>query len=210
MKYFLLAFLFTLFLKADTDSVDTSDFDYGMITPMEFSYINTKDDGALYQAGIGFGASLEYNLLELEVLAMVMPYTHSDTLFYWDDYSEPYGDTIKYGGIFLYRLDSKWQIGADYFKYIFVTNNGKISEGTSYGEMSSYGVRVAYTPFTDILIKKNGVFSITLSLGYLNAPNITYEKKIKDYIGWDWEIQHIKKKYDLSGPIMTLGLIKKF
>lgn len=213
MKYFLLAFLFTLFLKADTDSVDTSYFSWNLIIPMEFSYINTKDDGTLQHAGVGFGASLEYNLFEIQISGMFIPYTDSDTLFNWNDESFDIGDTIKYGGTLLYKLNNHWQIGINHSKYEVLTNKGQYNGGTTYGKMSSYGLKVLYDPLADINSKRIGPLLMVISAGYLNAPNITYEEKNKiqySIARREWEVQHIKKKYDLSGPMLTLGLLKKF
>ena len=209
MRYFLLPLFFTIFLKADTDSVDTSSFDFAWIAPMEFSYISTKDDGTLYHIGVGVGASLEYNLFEVQTSLMFIPGTKSNTLFSWNDESFSIGDTIKYGGTLLYKLNNNWQIGIDYSKYEFLTNKGEISNGgTTYGKASSSNLMVLYDPLGDINIEKERALLIVGSLGYFNAPDVTYEEKIKYYYGG--ETQHIKKKYDLSGSIFTLGLMKKF
>ena len=209
MRYFLLPLLFTLLLKADTDSVDTSNFDFSWIMPIEFSYINTKDDGTLYHIGAGVGASLGYNLFEIQTSVMFIPGTKSNTLFNWNDKSYSIGDTIKYGGALLYKLNNNWQIGVEYSKYEFLTNKGEISNGgTTYGKASSSSLMFLYDPLGDINIEKNGALLIVGSLGYFNAPDVTYEEKIKHY--YYGETQHIKEKYDLSGSIFTLGLMKRF
>jgi len=215
MRFFLLPILIILLLEADTDSVDTSSFDFHTIVPVEFSYIETRDDGTLYHFGVGFGASLEYDLFEFQISGMIIPLTKSDTLFTWsNNEAETPFDTLKYGGTFLYKLNSHWQMGLDYQKYLSVTNDGKIDDrGTTYGRMSSYGLKFTYDPLASIQSKKEGTWLLTLLVGYLDASNITYEEKKSvryNIARREWEIQHIKKSYDLSGGMLTLGIMGKF
>ena len=206
MRYFLLPIIFLFFVNADTNNIDTSSFDYGKIMPIEFSYINTKDDGALYHMGIGIGGFLEYDLFELQLSFNFIRFRSSDTLFYWNDKMPQFGDTFKWGGTIFYKLSSHWQIGVDYSKYIFGTNEGKLEGGTTYGYMSSYGLKFLYDPLADIMEQDEPLLMVFL-LGYINAPNITYKEEIRETYNYSYIVE---KRYDLSGPIVTFGLMKKF
>jgi len=211
MKYFLLTIVLTLFLKADINNINTSNFNYGWITPIEFSYINTRDDGALYHIGAGVGGYLEYDLFEVQLSGMFIPYTNSNSLFNWND-EVNIADTIKYGGTLLYKLNSNWQIGVDYSKYLCVTNKGELRNGTTYGYMSSYGIKFLYDPLADVMEQSNPLLMV-FSLGYMDASNITYEKKTPIRYNFSqrvFETENIKKQYDLSGQIATIGIVKKF
>jgi len=204
MKFFLLIISFIIFLKADTDSVNTSNFNYGGVIPIEFSYIKTKDDGTLYHIGVGIGGFLEYDSFEIQISTMFIPYTDSDSLFKWNGKKGKYGDTFKLEGAFLYKLNNNWQIGIDYSRYVFATNEGKISDGGStHGYMSSYGLKFLYDPIGNIVEQRTPLLML-FSLDYLDAQNIIYEERKR------YRTYHIKKRYDLSGSKITIGLLKKF
>ncbi len=205
MKYILLSFLSILCLKAnDTSSVDTSNFDFNFLMPVELSYINTKDDGALYCIGTGIGFALEYNPVEFQISLMLIPYSHSITPL----------ETIfnkKYEGTLLYRYNNQWQIGIDYSKYInvVVTNEGSSTLlGDAYGDMYSYSLKLLYDPIESYTDKRKNTLLFGLSLGYLNTNNIKYSKI--DFDEWQYTWNTVEKKYDFSGFISSLSFIYKF
>ena len=208
MKYILLSFLSILCLKAkDTNSVDTSNFDFHLLAPFELSYTNTKDDGALYFISPGIGFALEYNSIEFQTIAMMVAYSYSDTLLKkkWNEKNNNL--VAKYGGTLLYRYTNQLQIGIEYNEYAMLTNEGSTLVGSAYGKMSSYSLKLLYDPIEILTDERKNTLLIGLSLGYLDANNIKYVKTDYD-IRTKWSTT--KKKYDLSGFMTTLSFIYKW
>ena len=217
---FFRTFLFLLIvvnytLKADSKTVETDDFSWGLSIPLEFTYVFQKDKGRTYLFNpMHIGLTLGYEHWELHSQV-----GYANDLYFFDSSSLENHQSLmaysSYGASLLYHVNRRIQLGPYINKTVFLsTSSADYEKGT----LSDYGIKFIYNP--NKLKKKNRSFQshYTFSIGYTDGRDVTSVSNpfqevphttISGRQGYHYENVRVEKKVDLSGYSISLGIIMK-